>query len=277
MSLKVTGTRPSDDDFTNMMIPAHDRAANVLRRHEYLDRAVFLEVMIDQEEFLAKNLAIILAGHAERGQIPKCGDRCAYCCYQHVKISSTEAFRMALWLQDQPDFAPELRDEIEANAARARPLNNHQRYQMGLPCPMLKDKRCSAYAARPMPCRTYFSLSKFACMRDWERRSKRSIDWNAHGHTIPFLGTPQEAGTAFQLGCDAALWKASGGALQMVQVELAEGIADALAPDAFNRWLDGEKVFRALHPTLSEPRYDVALAAAVKRMTEAAAWDALVP
>lgn len=96
---------------------------------------------------------------SERAERPAqaCAAGCAHCCHFPVGVTFGEAQRLALALQE----APELRHRLLAAADATRELA--WRGLVGVPCPLLHDGRCTAYAARPLPCRAMASRDADAC------------------------------------------------------------------------------------------------------------------
>lgn len=158
------------------------------------------------------------------GKHVACRAGCAACCYQTVKITSTEGFFIASTAR----FAPVERARIDAVAERARGLDVGQRYKALFPCSLLdpKTNRCGIYAVRPEPCRTHFSLSKLACQGPGEGK-------------VPLLGKPKIFGHCVTIGSDYALLQRG---LQMARMELSAMLVQCLRPGALDRWLIGERV-----------------------------------
>lgn len=113
-----------------------------------------------------------------------CKKGCSYCCYLLVEISWEEAVMLVDWLEAQhPKIKQELIDNIHRNAAKAREILSHYKhakdyikpyrdnlhipiqaydryfYKNTIPCPFLYDGACSAYEARPTPCRLHMVTS----------------------------------------------------------------------------------------------------------------------
>lgn len=77
-----------------------------------------------------------------------CKSGCSHCCKMSVVITGREALAIA--------------NEIGVRPTRPPPLRLQEEYvdlYMGVPCPFLKNTKCSIYAVRPLPCRTHFNLS----------------------------------------------------------------------------------------------------------------------
>lgn len=191
-----------------------------------------------------KNIATINAdaieNHAQQnhGARPQCAKGCHHCCFQTIEVTSLDVIAIVLWLEDQPEKADRIATRAQEIAPKVAKLTKPQRYEAGIPCPALDGRDCGVYEARPVACRTYLSMSRSACDRDWARRGKTT---RAHWTHIPTMAAPQMAGHSMASGLHAAL-HATG--LELVRCELAAGLAHALAvPDMVSRWLAGERVF----------------------------------
>lgn len=95
----------------------------------------------------------------ERGVALACQPGCAHCCEARVEVLPDEAGLIAQALRDWPEPAQaELRQTLLAQARqrRAQPW-------VRLPCALLREQRCSVYAARPAACRKAHSLDAQAC------------------------------------------------------------------------------------------------------------------
>lgn len=187
----------------------------------------------------ANNASVADAWRAQ-GRRFACARGCSWCCYQHVFVTPPEAFLLAEALTAVlgEDDLEAVRVACRDTARRIAAMGQPARYALRIPCPALKDGECRAYEARPMACRTHFSLSKVACGRDWDRRG-REVPGKAG---VPMPDTPKSLGVAMMLGIEVALDERG---LEIEQVELSGALTVALEPGAFDRWLAGERVFAA--------------------------------
>lgn len=79
-----------------------------------------------------------------------CKSGCDACCHIPVMISAAEAKTIGLAIGVVPaEVPPELRN-------KPAPEWRGENY----PCPFLRDKRCSIYENRPLPCRLLFNLDR---------------------------------------------------------------------------------------------------------------------
>lgn len=104
----------------------------------------------------------------DEGIIPTCRLGCSYCCRFHIPINMAEAHALAQYIKRE--WSPE-----QISALRRRTRRWHE-WEHSLPgrvpsapldppaeladyehcCPLLVDGACSAYAVRPVVCRTHF-------------------------------------------------------------------------------------------------------------------------
>lgn len=73
---------------------------------------------------------------------PECEKGCSKCCHYRVDITQTEAEILAEFTGRQMQI-PERPSEM---------------FEKPTPCPFLVDDACSVYPARPLQCRSYFTL-----------------------------------------------------------------------------------------------------------------------
>lgn len=165
-----------------------------------------------------------------------CKSGCAFCCYQHVFLSTPELAVLAFAILGGPD-GDEARRVVGASAAAIAPLSREERYRRGVPCPLLdrRTRRCQVYELRPFACRGHFSLSRLACERDFRDR----MDPKKPAR-VPMLPTMQMAGVMAGIAVDV-LCAARG--LEMEQAELAQGLDRMMAPGVLDGWLAGERHF----------------------------------
>jgi Fe-S-cluster containining protein len=171
-----------------------------------------------------------------------CREGCSYCCHQFVGAVAPEVFLLASALRANRD--PRL--DASAVIDRCAPLKGlaaKDRVGLKLPCPVLVEGRCGAYAARPLVCRQITSLDLDGCIEEFEGRNMEaqievSSAHLAHAGTahVVLLGALRSAGlsdTAFELS-DA------------LEIALSDATSE-------RRWLAGEPVFGALTCSVPVP------------------------
>jgi hypothetical protein len=177
-------------------------------------------------------------GHSPVQNQRACRAGCAFCCYTPtVLASAAEIVFLAHWLRTHCSSE-------ELDALQQRVVNRRQRHvdptastqhPPPLPCPLLQGKQCMAYAARPLKCRGWNSLSREACEQ-------------AYGHSQATGQIPADAyayvmGNAVLNGLNDSVAQAG---LDGASYDLTPALARALGiPDAVKRWRNGERLFDA--------------------------------
>ena len=89
-----------------------------------------------------------------------CASGCGFCCYQTVAASPSEVFFLARLIAPEPDSVAAVRDAAAKLDGRSTGASG----ACWLRCPLLDQaSNCSAYAARPLACRSYVSLKVGDC------------------------------------------------------------------------------------------------------------------
>ena len=96
-----------------------------------------------------------------------CASGCAYCCHLTVEASAPEVFLLAEHLRAtcSPARLTELKERVRLTAAKVQGLSPEERVRAAVPCALLENGRCAAYAARPLGCRSWNSRDASACAR----------------------------------------------------------------------------------------------------------------
>ncbi|MBU0723598.1 MAG: YkgJ family cysteine cluster protein [Alphaproteobacteria bacterium] len=162
----------------------------------------------------------------------ECRKGCSFCCHNMVAATAPEIFLLARHLKAlrPADFQAALA-RIQAVDAAGRDLPPLQRYRDHIGCGLLVDGLCSAYEARPTPCRTMVSASVAACEASWRGEPARIPVPQSFGHLK----------SSYSFSLIAAL---RGAGLDTGIYELNHALRIALeTDDAEARWLAGEDVF----------------------------------
>ena len=123
--------------------------------------------------------------------------------------------------------------------ARLDALAPAQLLATNIPCPVLVDGRCSAYAARPLNCRAYHSLEIEACQRAFDNPSSDDL-----GH--PQYAAVARVHEAVQGGFVAGQAEVG---FDSTQRELVSALCEALDdPEAEIRFRAGRKAFERPSP-----------------------------
>jgi hypothetical protein len=168
------------------------------------------------------------ARHAAPTNRLACKKGCGYCCYGIVMISAPEAFRLAAWISAQgADRVATFRQAAALSAGKT----STQRLGAKLPCPLLQNGACSAYAVRPISCRTITSFDLAPCIDEYE----------GHDGLIAVPDHYTTHGANVQLALAAAL-TASG--RPVAYYEFSAAILRVLdTRDALQRWSRGDDIF----------------------------------
>ncbi|MBS0319049.1 MAG: YkgJ family cysteine cluster protein [Proteobacteria bacterium] len=176
---------------------------------------------------------------ADTGVALACAKGCSYCCHLRVEIRAHDAFVLAHHLRTQFSLGQQAAAlaRIEANLHRIAELTPEQHVRAGIPCALLEDGACSAYAGRPATCRKYYSVSVDTCR-------------NAYNDTAaPLTGEIQDetvrlAGNAVALGYAKGLEDAG---YDTTLYELHFALHAALTqPKADKRYRQGKRPFVAV-------------------------------
>ncbi len=176
-----------------------------------------------------------LAGDV-RGLDLGCRKGCNHCCSALVTCSAPEIFRVASWLRQNAATAALTIGfpELAAEAARRHELSPEQMLAERTPCPMLKSGACRVYTARPIPCRSLYSMSSEACRLALEEGTGE----------VPIIGAAMQKG---EMARTLLLAAVNAAGLSDRGIELTAGVMAVIdKPDAEARWLAGENVFEGV-------------------------------
>jgi Fe-S-cluster containining protein len=166
-----------------------------------------------------------------------CQAGCDFCCHLRVMATPVEVFALLDYIQEQ--FSTQDRELFEARVleldAQLRELAGEHVLSTNLACPVLDATgRCRAYAARPLNCRSYHSVSRQAC----------EVSFNDPGNME--LGHPQYTAVAkVHEGAQGGMIKAfAAQGRDARQYELVSALAEALTDsDAKQRYQTGKTAF----------------------------------
>jgi len=215
--------------FQRVLVAQRKSVGDILRQNSDHQGVVAAAVdTLSVSDYLAReHLKVLPPEHA-----PACREGCHHCCYLRVQASVPEVFLLAQWLQarrEAGDFEL-LRAKLRTASADPRVLSLTDKPKQRIPCVLLEDGACSAYAGRPLACRGFTSTDAELC--------RRSLDDNGPVSADAFLlrvynGAGQGLARAF---ADAGLGSEI--------VELTRALDIVLnEPNVFERWSAGEAVF----------------------------------
>ena len=164
-----------------------------------------------------------------------------------VLATPIEVISLAQFIHDTfpKDELNELKERLAAADNITHGMTDEEHGSAHVWCPLLVNDRCSAYAARPLECRAYVSMDVNPCRKTFDNY----VDW-----TIPLYFPQYSIYKHVQAGLVFA-WQ--GGGVEVELLELTAALRIALQrPDAAQRWLGGEDVFRAAALSPSDPDYE---------------------
>jgi len=86
-----------------------------------------------------------------------CRETCTACCHDNPRgVSGVELQRLHQSILSRPGAGSTMMRFAQLATQRGDPATWRAR---GIPCPLLKDGRCSAYVARPVACRAFFAIT----------------------------------------------------------------------------------------------------------------------
>jgi Fe-S-cluster containining protein len=165
-----------------------------------------------------------------------CGEDCDACCYNQVELTPPEALLIGHYIgqqfsQAQKDLLLAHVDRIIEIIARMGKAESAAR-RRELPCPLLRDHKCSAYPVRPLVCRAMHGLNREGCEAELRTGSLAGSQYYAHRHDIAV-----SVSAGLREGCRAA-------GLQSGTLNLARALKDFFSREnPAERWVAGEKVF----------------------------------
>jgi aspartyl/asparaginyl beta-hydroxylase (cupin superfamily)/Fe-S-cluster containining protein len=162
-----------------------------------------------------------------------CAVGCAFCCHLQVTVSAPEVLRLAAVLRDKKSAADleALTARVIAADDRTRGMSAKERAAARIPCPLLEDNRCSAYAARPLACRGATSYDAEACERGLAHPDEQ----------VPGYEPEEQVAQAVRLGVQRSSSKHR---VDPRPLELNAALRIALAdPAAGEAWARGEALF----------------------------------
>jgi Fe-S-cluster containining protein len=176
----------------------------------------------------------------------ECRAGCAFCCYSHVEVHPLDAISVAQHLRQTlpPEQLAKVEERLRDRVRRKRPMTADERKQANIPCALLaEDNTCSVYAARPLICRGYSSLSVKKCEEAYLHPTQPNtapFDFHARIWTVSVADGMRDGLAA--KGIDAQRY------------ELNSAVLCALTtPDVAAKWIKGQNVFRDCLPGREGP------------------------
>ena len=171
-----------------------------------------------------------------------CEIGCHFCCLSQVELTPPEALFLGHFVEQ--NFSEDEKKELLAQCQRSLDLmagkNKKQiaKIREKLPCPLLREGKCSAHPARPLVCRAMHALDAKACEKALKTADLSSPPYYAHRQEIFFSISQGLLAGCRDVGCQSA------------PLELARALLDYFTqPRPVERWLQGEEVFNTKsHP-----------------------------
>jgi len=184
--------------------------------------------------YFADHVIQVVEANSPLPQPIACQEGCHFCCCNQVELTPPEALSLGHFVEQyfpdakKKDLIEALRHSVELQAGKSKA----EMARIRPPCPLLEDRKCSAYPARPLVCRAMHSLDTKKCKSAYEKRDLTSPPYYAHRHDISF-----SISQGLLAGCQAA-------ACQAAPLELSRALLDYFTqPSPIERWLRGEEVF----------------------------------
>lgn len=178
-----------------------------------------------------------------------CGEGCSSCCETYVSVSIPEAIAIAshVTTQDTGQKRGDLLRRLRELATARRGLAwDHIKVA---PCAFLVDRRCSIYAARPIPCRRYHALDSSAACDAYVLKGGGPLGDDIA--TVDKRRMDAVKAVAIELAEACRELK-----LESARVELSAAVLLLLEkPDTAERWLRGDRVFASAYEPLRDVRH----------------------
>lgn len=198
-----------------------------------------VQVVVAEAEIFAE--ALTQKHLAPNSPLVACKTGCSWCCYQLVRVSAPEIFRIARYLDSasMTDTRAEIVERLRTLNKATCGLNEKGRINVPKSCAFLKDGQCSIYAVRPLACAEFTSYDVIAC-----KRGKR-VGFKSDGviHEMARMLAYNSVQQGLADGLRKALPRAD-----TAWLELTAAVVQALdTPNAEEAWLSGEKIFSDAH------------------------------
>jgi hypothetical protein len=227
------GSRPTARVNPGIAAAARDNVVSIIGQGRVIERA--LEIPLSAF-FLADHLTRRFEAEAELPHPVACQEGCDSCCYNQVELTPPEALLIGHHIARH--FSEAERELLVGHIARIleilkamSPVESAAR-RREIPCPLLVNKTCSVYPARPLVCRAMHGLDREGCVRELRTGSLAGSQYYAHRHEIAV-----SVSAGLREGCKAA-------GLQSGTLNLTRALHDFFTQEnAVERWINGEEVF----------------------------------
>ncbi len=191
---------------------------------------------------LCRATMTFLDGRAERSPLQQqwaCRPGCGFCCTARVDVTAPQAIGIAQYLDERlsSDERGDLRRRLSERVRQISKMTAAEHAVAKLPCVFLQDdSTCLIHPVRPAKCATFYSCSAERCREAFARPEDSSI-------AVPFDLVQAAVGDGVSAGLGLACVELG---LDHWTYELHSAVLRAMdLPDAGERWLAGEPVFRS--------------------------------
>ena len=226
-------SRPAARVNPTIAAAARDNVASIIAQGRVPERA--LEIPLSAF-FLTDHLTRRFEAEAELPHPVACQEGCDSCCYNQVELTGPEALLIGHHIARH--FSAAERELLLAHVARimeiikAMGLAEAAVRRREIPCPLLRNRTCSVYPARPLVCRAMHALDRERCVTELRTGSLAGSQYYAHRHEIAL-----SVSAGLREGCKAA-------GLQSEPLNLVRALNDFFTQEnAVERWINGEEVF----------------------------------
>lgn len=163
-----------------------------------------------------------------------CKTGCTYCCHYHVMVSATEVFAMVEAIEKLPPHDRDmLKRRVQEVAARTKGMPRDVYLHTNIECAMLREGKCSVYAARPIACRGHHSADVAICKETFEDVHSAAVAPKDYQRELVFRAFDNvQLASNHSAGVDTSKY------------ELHGALSAALTnPATFKRWKSGKAAF----------------------------------
>jgi Fe-S-cluster containining protein len=229
------GSRPTARVNPGIAAAARDNVGSIIGQGRVPERA--LEIALSAY-FLADHLTRRFEAEAELPHPVACQTGCDSCCYNQVELTGPEALLIGHHIAQH--FPQAEKDLLLAHLARIMEIINAMgkaesaARRREIPCPLLRNRTCLVYPARPLVCRAMHGLDRERCVAELRTGSLAGSQYYAYRHEIAL-----SVSAGLREGCKAA-------GLQSGPLNLTRALHDFFTQEnAVERWIIGEEVFGA--------------------------------
>lgn len=214
---------------------ARENVVGIVNQGRGLDRA--LEIATSGF-FLAEHLVWRFEAENPLPQPLACQEGCDACCHNLVELTPPEALLLGHHIHRH--FSDGEKDLVLTQVAKNLSMAAGKSkvalatLRQELPCPLLRDRKCSVYPIRPLVCRAMHALNRERCEADLHSGSLAGSQYYEHRHA-----TARSVSYGILEGCRAV-------GCQAGTLSLDRALHDFFTQEnCAERWITGEAVFRS--------------------------------